>query len=223
MHIAILTFEGFNELDSLIALGVLNRIKRPGWRVTLSCPASSVTSMNGVTVRAQSTLAEAREADLNAVVRQHADAAHRAASARGNRPPATLELQLDDALGPLVVMPEAIGQVVKSLVSNAVYFARAGAAAPAVTVSTRERGDRVELRVRDNGVGIPEAARDKVFTPFFTTKPTGEGTGLGLSISYDIVTQQHGGTIGVESEEGKFREFTVRLPRSRRAASAEEV
>ena len=74
--------------------------------------------------------------------------------------------------------------------------------------------------MRDNGTGIPPDVRDKLFQPFFTTKPTGEGTGLGLSISYDIVTQVHGGTIEVASEVGSFTEFTVRLPRNRRAASA---
>ncbi len=74
--------------------------------------------------------------------------------------------------------------------------------------------DAVEVRVRDNGTGIPPDIRDKLFQPFFTTKPTGEGTGLGLSISYDIVTQQHGGTIAVESEVGAYTEFTVRLPRA---------
>jgi len=86
-------------------------------------------------------------------------------------------------------------------------------------VSTRDLGEQVEIRVRDNGIGIPAEVRDKLFQPFFTTKPTGEGTGLGLSISYDIVTQQHGGTIGVESEVGNFTEFTVRLPRVARVAS----
>jgi signal transduction histidine kinase len=80
-------------------------------------------------------------------------------------------------------------------------------------VATREDADAVVVRVRDNGTGIPPEIRDKLFQPFFTTKPTGEGTGLGLSISYDIVTQQHGGTITVDSEPGSFTEFTVRLPR----------
>ena len=84
---------------------------------------------------------------------------------------------------------------------------------PSLTVATREAGDAVEVRVRDNGTGIPPEIKDKLFQPFFTTKPTGEGTGLGLSISYDIVTQQHGGTITVESEPGAFTEFTIRLPR----------
>ena len=78
----------------------------------------------------------------------------------------------------------------------------------------------MEIRVCDNGVGIPPEVKEKLFQPFFTTKPTGEGTGLGLSLSYDIVTQQHGGTITVDSREGEFTEFTVRLPRSRQPVTA---
>jgi signal transduction histidine kinase len=85
---------------------------------------------------------------------------------------------------------------------------------PKLKVTTRDLGDAVEVRVRDNGTGIPPAIRDKLFQPFVTTKPTGEGTGLGLSIAYDIVTQQHGGTIEVDSRLGEFTEFTIRLPRS---------
>jgi len=91
---------------------------------------------------------------------------------------------------------------------------------PTLTVTTRDLGDAVEVRVRDNGTGIPAEIKDKLFQPFFTTKPTGEGTGLGLSISYDIVTQQHGGGIEVESEPGAFTEFIVRLPRRGAAAGA---
>ena len=87
-------------------------------------------------------------------------------------------------------------------------------------VTTRDLGNEVEIRVRDNGTGIAPEFREKLFQPFFTTKPTGEGTGLGLSISYDIVTQQHGGTITVESEVGVFTQFAVHLPRSRKATTA---
>ena len=87
---------------------------------------------------------------------------------------------------------------------------------PTLKVTTRDLGDAVEIRVRDNGIGIPADIRDKLFQPFFTTKPTGEGTGLGLSISYDIVTQQHGGSITVDSKVGEYSEFTIRLPRTPR-------
>jgi nitrogen fixation/metabolism regulation signal transduction histidine kinase len=90
---------------------------------------------------------------------------------------------------------------------------------PALKVATRELGDAVEIRVHDNGTGIAPEQREKLFQPFFTTKPTGEGTGLGLSISYDIVTQQHGGTIEVDSAFGEFTEFTIRLPRTHRTAA----
>jgi len=92
---------------------------------------------------------------------------------------------------------------------------------PTLRVSTRDLGDAVEINIRDNGVGISPEIKDKLFQPFFTTKPTGEGTGLGLSISYDIVTQEHGGTISVDSQIGEFTEFTVRLPRTFGATIAE--
>ena len=91
---------------------------------------------------------------------------------------------------------------------------------PTLKVTTRDLPDGVEVVIRDNGVGIPPQHREKLFQPFFTTKPTGEGTGLGLSISYDIVTQQHGGTIVVDTEPGQFTEFGIRLPRRGRAAAA---
>ena len=90
-----------------------------------------------------------------------------------------------------------------------------GAYHPVLKVTTREFGDSVEVRVWDNGIGIPPENRERLFQPFFTTKPSGEGTGLGLSISYEIVTQQHGGAITVDSQVGDFTEFTVRLPRRR--------
>ena len=91
---------------------------------------------------------------------------------------------------------------------------------PTLKVATRELGDAVEVRVRDNGTGVVPEIRNKLFQPFVTTKPTGEGTGLGLSIAWDIVTQQHGGTIAVDSREGEFTEFTIRLPRHGQAAGS---
>ena len=113
-----------------------------------------------------------------------------------------------------------MNRVFINLIGNGFYAAvkrqRDGAGPdfrPTLTVGTRDVGDAVEVRIRDNGIGIPADIKDKLFQPFFTTKPTGEGTGLGLSISYDIVTQQHGGAIEVDSQVGEFTEFTIRLPR----------
>jgi two-component system NtrC family sensor kinase len=120
-----------------------------------------------------------------------------------------------------------VTRVFLNLFGNGFYAAnkrrRDGAAPdfrPVLKVTTHDLGEAVEIRVRDNGTGIPPELRDKLFQPFFTTKPTGEGTGLGLSISWDIITQQHGGTIAVDSEVGEFTEFTIRLPRGPQAATA---
>ena len=118
-------------------------------------------------------------------------------------------------------MPQDVTRVFLNLIGNGFYAANKrrekagdGKFKPTLTVTTRELGDAVEIAVRDNGIGIGPELRDKLFQPFFTTKPTGEGTGLGLSISYDIVTQEHGGTITVDSRVGEFTEFTVRFPRA---------
>ena len=83
---------------------------------------------------------------------------------------------------------------------------------PTVSVSTKRINDKVEIRVKDNGSGIPQKVLDKIYQPFFTTKPTGEGTGLGLSLSYDIITKEHNGTISVETKKGEGAEFIIELP-----------
>jgi two-component system NtrC family sensor kinase len=139
-----------------------------------------------------------------------------------------LERDFAEAIAPIELVPQDITRVCLNLFGNGFYATtkcqREGsdpAFKPTLKVSTRDLGDAVEVRVRDNGVGIAPEIRDKLFQPFFTTKPTGEGTGLGLSISYDIVTQQHGGTITVDSRVGEFTEFTVRLPRTQQTITAE--
>ena len=133
-----------------------------------------------------------------------------------------MERVLDASLAPIELVPQDVTRVFLNLFGNGFYAANKrrkemedGGFKPTLTVTTRDLGEAIEIRVRDNGTGIPPEFRDKLFQPFFTTKPTGEGTGLGLSISYDIVTQQHGGTITVDSAVGEFTEFTVRLPRDR--------
>jgi two-component system NtrC family sensor kinase len=159
--------------------------------------------------------------DLNTLVEESLNLAYHGARAQDQDFKVTLELDLDRNLAPIEVVSQDVSRVLLNLISNGFYAVtkRAlkgdGAFRPLVKIATREFGEGIEIRVRDNGVGIPLEYCEKLFQPFFTTKPTGEGTGLGLSISYEIVTQQHGGTITVDSEVGDFTEFTVRLPRRR--------
>jgi signal transduction histidine kinase len=121
------------------------------------------------------------------------------------------------------VIPQDIGRVILNLINNAFYTVNekkknasaalvANGYEPAVVVSTKKFDDRIEIAVKDNGNGIPEKMLDKIFQPFFTTKPTGQGTGLGLSLSYDIVTKGHAGEINVRTNEGYGAEFIVSLP-----------
>ena len=136
-----------------------------------------------------------------------------------------MERDFDRNLAPVEVVSQELTRVLLNLIGNGFCAVDKrsregdGTYRPTLKVTTRELGQSIEVRVRDNGIGIPLENRDKLFHPFFTTKPTGEGAGLGLSISYEIVTQQHGGIITVDSEVGDFTEFTVRLPRRRRAVA----
>jgi GAF domain-containing protein len=163
---------------------------------------------------------ERRSVDLNALVDEALNLAYHGARAQDQSFNVELQRDLGEGIAPMTLAPQDITRVLLNLFSNGFYAARrhqsieVGAGfEPTLRVTTRELGDAVEIRVRDNGIGIPVEIRDKLFQPFFTTKPTGEGTGLGLSISYDFITQQHGGSITVASEPGSFTEFTVRLPR----------
>jgi signal transduction histidine kinase len=119
------------------------------------------------------------------------------------------------------VFPQEITRVLLNLIDNGFYAAtkrkaeaKSGAYEPTLTAMTKDLGDSVEIRIRDNGTGIPAEVRDKLFNPFFTTKPPGEGTGLGLSLSYDIIVKQHGGAIEVDTQPGEFTEFKIILPRA---------
>jgi signal transduction histidine kinase len=162
--------------------------------------------------------------DINALVEEALNLAYHGARAQDNEFNVTLERDFAPTPAPIEVVPQDVTRVFLNMFGNGFYAVgkrrKVGKQAepgfrPTLKVTTRDLGEAVEVRVRDNGTGIPPDVREKLFQPFFTTKPTGEGTGLGLSISYDIVTQQHGGTIEVESEPGSFTEFTVRLPRRR--------
>jgi two-component system NtrC family sensor kinase len=165
--------------------------------------------------------------DLNALVDETLNLAYHGARAQDKEFNITLVRDFEPTGRPIDVVPQDITRVFLNLFGNAFYAAnkrrRDGgdvAFRPRLDVVTRDIGEAVEVKVRDNGTGIPPEVRARLFQPFFTTKPTGEGTGLGLSISYDIVTELHGGAIEVESEPGAFTEFTVRLPRRSRAAAS---
>ena len=115
-------------------------------------------------------------------------------------------------------MPQDLGRVILNLINNAFYAVsekqkqNIAGYEPTVAVVTKKIKDRVEIKVKDNGNGIPQKILDKIFQPFFTTKPTGQGTGLGLSLAYDIATKGHGGELKVETKEGEGSEFIIQLP-----------
>ena len=156
--------------------------------------------------------------DLNVLVAEHVDLAWHGQRARTHEFDVKITKELDGAVGQIKVVPQEIGRVVLNLVGNA--FDAVGERArhgdetyqPVIAVGTQRMEDWVEVCIADNGPGIPEAIRTKIFEPFFTTKSPGLGTGLGLSMAYDIITQGHGGTLTVESEEGQGATFIITLP-----------
>ena len=163
---------------------------------------------------------EHRPADINAIVEESLNLAYHGARAEKSGFNITLERDLDPAAGMVDLYPQEITRVFLNLISNGFYAATKRKEAgdesfePTLKASTKNLGNKVEIRIRDNGTGIPLEVKEKMFNPFFTTKPAGEGTGLGLSMSHDIVVKQHGGTIDVETEPGVFTEFIITLPRT---------
>ena len=164
---------------------------------------------------------EHRPVDINALVEESLNLAYHGARAEKQGFNITLQRSLDPAAGEVDVFPQDITRVLLNLISNGFYAAtKRGAAAnggdyePTFAAATKNLGDWVEITIRDNGVGIPPAVREKMFNPFFTTKPAGEGTGLGLSISHDIIVKQHGGSIEVDTQPGEFTEVKIILPRA---------
>jgi two-component system, NtrC family, sensor kinase len=206
------------ELDEVVGMlaGNLDKIVEHGRRADGIVKSMLAHSRGGSGDR--------QAVDLNALIEESLNLAYHGARAQDQDFNIALEREFDPVIEPIELVPQDITRVFLNLFGNGFYAANKRARAyadgsfrPVLRVATHDAGDAVEIRVRDNGVGISADIRDKLFQPFFTTKPTGEGTGLGLSISYDIVTQQHGGAIAVDSEEGVFTEFTVRLPRGGRA------
>ncbi|MGH7065516.1 MAG: GAF domain-containing sensor histidine kinase, partial [Stellaceae bacterium] len=201
------------EIDELVETlsGNLGKIAEHGRRAD-----GIVTSM---LAHSRGSSGERQRVDLNALVEEALNLAYHGARAQDQDFNIAMERAFEPGLAPVEIVPQDLTRVFLNLFGNGFYATRQRAREtgdgfrPVLGVATRDLGDAVDIRVRDNGAGIAPELREKLFQPFFTTKPTGEGTGLGLSISYDIVTQGHGGAISVESEPGRFTEFTVRLPR----------
>jgi signal transduction histidine kinase len=164
---------------------------------------------------------EHRPVDINALVDESLNLAYHGARAEKQGFNITLERSFDPAAGEVDLYQQEITRVMLNLISNGFYAAtkrkaetNAGEYEPMLAVSTKDLGEKVEIRIRDNGTGIPPEVRDKMFNPFFTTKPAGEVTGLGLSITHDIIVKQHSGSIEIESQPGEFTEVRIVLPRA---------
>ena len=163
---------------------------------------------------------EHRVIDINTLVEESLNLAWHGARAETQGVEIKVGQSFDRAAGQADVFPQDIRRALLNMISNGFYAAtrrraetNGGDYEPTLTASTKNLGDRVEIRIRDNGTGMTPDVKEKMFNPFFTTKPTGEGTGLGLSISHDITVKQHGGSIEVDTQPGEFTEIRVILPR----------
>jgi two-component system NtrC family sensor kinase len=166
-----------------------------------------------------------RPTDINALLDESLNLAYHGARAEKPQFNVTLQRNFDPNAGMIEMFPQEITRVFLNLIANGFYAVNKRKTEhnedfdPVVSATTVDRGNHVEIRIRDNGTGIPDEVKEKMFNPFFTTKPAGEGTGLGLSMSHDIIVKQHGGTIEVATEPGQFTEFTVVLPRTSNLSS----
>jgi signal transduction histidine kinase len=170
---------------------------------------------------------EHRPVDVNALLDESLNLAYHGARAEKAGFEITLQRDFDPDAGAIEMFPQEITRAFLNLISNGFYAVTKRKSEaddetfePVLSATTRSLGNRVEIRIRDNGTGIPPEVREKIFNPFFTTKPAGEGTGLGLSMSHDIIVKQHGGSINVETERGVFTEFIIILPRGDTASDS---
>jgi GAF domain-containing protein len=203
------------EIDELAGTlrGNLERIVQHGKR------ADSI--VKNMLLHSREGSGEHRLVDINALVEESLNLAYHGARAEKQGFNITLERSFDPTAGDVDLFPQEITRVLLNLISNGFYAATKRKSQtnndgyePILAAATKSLGDRVEIRIRDNGTGIPADVKEKMFNPFFTTKPPGEGTGLGLSLSHDIIVKQHAGTIEVDTKPGEFTEFRIVLPRT---------
>jgi two-component system NtrC family sensor kinase len=156
--------------------------------------------------------------DINALCDEYLRLAFHGLRAKDKSFNTAMKTEYDDSIGLIKIIPQDVGRVILNLINNAFYAVAEkknynyNGYEPVVSVSTRKNGNKVSIAVTDNGMGIQQKILDKIFQPFFTTKPTGQGTGLGLSLSYDIITKGHGGELRVETKEGQGSEFIIQIP-----------
>jgi signal transduction histidine kinase len=205
------TREEINELTHMLK-GNLEKVVQHGKR------ADSI--VKNMLLHSREGSGEHRPADINTIVEESLNLAYHGARAERSGFNITLQRDLDPDAGMIDLYPQEITRVFLNLISNGFYAATKRKEAgeegfePTLSATTKSLGNKVEIRIRDNGIGIPLEVKEKMFNPFFTTKPAGEGTGLGLSMSHDIVVKQHGGKIDVHTEPGAFTEFIITLPRT---------
>jgi signal transduction histidine kinase len=173
--------------------------------------------VKGMLQHSRSSSATKEPTDINKLADEYLRLAYHGLRAKDKTFNATMKTEFDDSIGNINIIPQDIGRVILNLITNAFYVVaekkkqNISGYEPTVSVSTKKEGDKIFVSVRDNGNGIPQKVLDKIFQPFFTTKPTGQGTGLGLSLSYDIV-KAHGGEIKVETKENEGSQFIIQLP-----------
>lgn len=176
--------------------------------------------VRGMLLHSRGKAGERQDTDLNALLTEYTNLAYHGMRAQDQSFNVKIETDLDPAIGKVNVVPQDLSRAFLNIVNNACYAANdkrktsKNGFSPVVRVSARNLPHSVEIRIRDNGNGIPQSIREKVFNPFFTTKPAGAGTGLGLSLSYDIITQGHKGEIQIDTREGEFTEFVITLPKN---------
>ena len=174
--------------------------------------------VKGMLMHSRGTSGEKILTNINDLLDQYVTLAYHGLRAQDKEFNITIEKDYDESIEKINIVPQDISRVFLNIVNNACYASNekkiksGNDFLPTLKVSTKNLQDKVEIRIRDNGNGIPASIIDKIFQPFFTTKPTGEGTGLGLSLSYDIVTKMHGGDLKVETKDGEGSEFIIQLP-----------
>ncbi|HET6994708.1 MAG TPA: ATP-binding protein, partial [Chitinophagaceae bacterium] len=174
--------------------------------------------VKGMLQHSRASSGQKEPTDINALVDEYLRLAYHGLRAKDKSFHARFETDFDNSITNITVVPQEIGRVILNLLNNAFYAVTEkkktadDGYTPTVSITTRKKSDRVEIKVNDNGNGIPQKILDKIFQPFFTTKPAGQGTGLGLSLSYDIITKGHGGELKIETREGEGSSFIILLP-----------